>query len=200
MAAESSPRILIWGWLQSHANADPTLDHPGNLLFSRAGIVWADGTAPTTSGAKITTSTQPEEFAQVSWCLNALGRAAARQRSLSADELSRIAATLGRCYEAIPRDQDAGVLARLEEIVSKFSQQIPMPSDKTPIPLQQSDQRMLIGIQTQMLNHLPIDRLKPAPTVFPGTVSAKPKWRRSEYFHQPGSFALAQHGFVRPAG
>ncbi len=168
---------LIWGWKQSHADADPKIDHPGNQLFSRAGIVWADGTTPSASGATVKVDLQPAELSHVAWCLDVLDNVAAKKRTLTAAELERIPYTLAGCYDAIPREQDAGIFARLENYVEKQSRQIPTPSEQTPIAPSQANNRLLVAVQTEIFNHLPVSDLKPSPTAatFPGTLTSKVK-------------------------
>jgi len=163
---------LVWGWLQSHAGADPRVDHPANRLFAKAGIVWADGYAASHSGAKVAARAEPAEFAHVRWALAALDKASQNERALDPGDFLAIDAELASAYAAIPRDHDACALARLDSFVSKYGSKISIPSSKTPVTTKHPDERLIVSLQTRYFERLPVAELKPHPAAatFPGSV------------------------------
>ena len=183
---------LVWGWLQSHPSASPPVDHPANRLFSKAGIVWADGYAETHSGAKVAVSANPVEFAQVGWALSALEQSGKKERTLEPGDYREIDAVLATAYAAIPRQHDSGILERIDGLLANDASAVPIPSDKAPVSAARPQERLLVSLQTRYFNALPVENLKPHPGAgaFPGDVD-----RNSDGKAQTVKLSLDQAGW-----
>jgi hypothetical protein len=166
---------LVWGWLQSHPSAEPAIDHPANGLFSKAGIVWADGYATSHSGAKVATQAEPAEFSHVLWTISALEQARENERILDPHDFREIDAEMASAYPAIPRQQDGGILTRIDDYITSSGSDAPIPSENAPVTTERPGDRLTLSLQTRYFNALPVEKLRPHPAAgsFPGEVRKK---------------------------
>lgn len=168
---------LIWGWLQGHAGADPLVDSPPNQLFSRAGLVWADGYAPSGYGAKIPVSAPGPDEGHVARSIDRLDEALAGKKTLSKEELKRVADSLIGVRNSIPADHDHGVLKRFDDMIARHAKSTPIPSEKSPVKPSELEQRIMVSLINQTQNSTPVASLKasPAAETFPGIPGAAAK-------------------------
>lgn len=178
---------LIWGWQQGHPGKTPA-DHPGNQLFASAGLVWADGYAPTNSGKAVAVPKSDLEFAHFGRTLSALEQAIPGSRKLSHQDLEQIDAIIAIGLDAIPEPARRQLTRRISSVIQSDKHRV-VPSEKTPLK-RGTLERTLAGLRTHFLLQLPVSDLHsvPAATVFPGAVPAQAKRvTRDVTIHSPAS-------------
>lgn len=182
---------LIWGWQQQHPGANPLTENGANLLYSRAGIVWADGYNRASYGALVKVDQPLTDYYHVSWALDALDEAAAKKRILQPEDGAALASTF-RNLGMIPRVSAPEIFARVEEYLQKYTRAAIVPTAKTPISRKDPAARLFVSMQTAWFQDLLMDQLKPHPAAskFPGSVpkAASRSSRKLE-------LDLTQHGW-----
>ena len=165
---------LIWGWLQGHPGADPKVDSSPNQLYSRAGIVWTDGYAPSSYGATIPVSPPAPDEGHVAKAISRMNAAFAGQNPLGKGDMQKVAATLISARREIPLKHDLGTIKRLDNMIASHGKSVALPSEATPVKPGSLEQRVLISLINQTQNSTPLAALKPCPAAatFPGVPPA----------------------------
>jgi enhancin-like peptidase M60 family/peptidase M60-like protein len=187
---------LGWGWQQLNPSLRLTEDHPGNLLLSEAGLVWADGYTRRSSreGFKVEPPGKLLAAGPALELLLAQSRGEVRPRPAALKEASRTVIMAGH---AMPAGDTLlrPTLARLE--AQGGGQRV--PSAKAPLRAEEGLPRVLLSLQCARLARGEFQGAHPAAAQFPGpvpkaaprlrrrvTLDAKPGWQSTGLYAAPG--------------
>jgi len=191
-----------WGWQQLNAGKSLADDLPGNLLFSQAGLVWADGYQRKTSAKGYATAGEPPAMAHAGRALDALAAMAdGKGPKLSTQEMALAASAVSRAAMALPSDEKS-FRPRLERLLAAHSGSVKLPTPKKPLTDADGLAKVILTMQLRRDLRLPADEVKahPAAKHFPGAVpadaprvarkldidTAVPAWHSTGLYAAPG--------------
>ncbi len=160
---------LGWGWLQLNAPKS-IFEHPGNLLFGKYGICWADGS----SNPTIPNGYLVQKFSPYVNAWTAIESLSSKDQNFSDSDQKQISATLSLAAMTAPKD------SAWYKKLAKFESKKPIiPSPTQPVKVSDVQARLQMTLALQEIQQTPVDKVKahPAGDVFPGKcgkATAKP--------------------------
>lgn len=151
---------LGWGWLQLNAPKS-IFEHPGNLLFGKYGICWADGMVEKTGpNGYLVQKISPYVSA---W--TAIDILSSKETNFTEDDQKQISATLSLAAMTAPKD------SAWYKKLAKFESKKPIiPSPDQPVKVSDVQARLQMTLALQEIQQTPVEKVKahPAGDVFPG--------------------------------
>ncbi len=161
---------LGWGWKQLNPGRTLLVDHLGNRLLVRVGLVWADGYLETTAGKQFAVGQAPGALLHAGLAMDALLEHQAGKAELADAAMTQAAATLTTAVRSLPAG--SSLLSRLAKQAD--GGQTRQPTDKQPLRPSDALARVVLSYQIARAQRVPAKQVRahPAARDFPGVPPA----------------------------